>query len=352
MPVVTPHILIEPGKTFEPQSASQTLKGIARTYPGKLFFTLSLVGLENALLLAYPLFAGFAVDSIIRGDVSSALLYAVVVLAFWIVGAARRALDTRTFTRIYADLAVPVILNQRLQNQTDAVAAARVVLARDFVDFFEKHIPTIATALLSVIGAAVMLLVIQPWVGLACLAVLLVCAALLPRFSRRNQELYERLNDRLEQEIGLVQSVGAKTLQRHYQLLSKLRIWLSDREASAYLFVGVVSAILFVIAISQLALSPAVKAGHVYAVMTYLWMFVSSLDETPAIVDHWARLRDIGKRVDPGFGEKAQGRDGNQHSCEVPSTPSSTCAIPLTPDSMAVSVCMTIRTTKGDLNSD
>ncbi|MFP3747728.1 ABC transporter six-transmembrane domain-containing protein, partial [Achromobacter sp. SIMBA_011] len=86
------------------------------------------------------------------------LLYAVVVLGFWVVGAARRALDTRTFTRIYADLAVPVILNQRQQRHSTSKAAARVVLAREFVDFFEKHVPTIATALVSIIGAAAMLL--------------------------------------------------------------------------------------------------------------------------------------------------------------------------------------------------
>jgi ABC-type multidrug transport system fused ATPase/permease subunit len=213
--------------------------------------------------------------------------------------------DTRTFTRIYADLAVPVILNQRLQNQSTSTSAARVVLAREFVDFFEKHVPTIATALVSIVGAAVMLLVIEPWIGLACLAALLLCMTLLPRFARRNQELHERLNDRLEKEIGLVEKVGADTLQRHYRVLSRLRIWLSDREATAYLFVGSVAAVLFVIAISQLALSPAVKAGHVYAVMTYLWTFVSSLDEAPSMVDQLARLRDIGKRVDPGLGDKS-----------------------------------------------
>ena len=104
MPSTTPQILIEESKKIGQQSASQTLKAIAKAYPGKLFCTLSLVALENALLLAYPLFAGFAVDSILRGDASSALFYAAVVMAFWVVGAARRALDTRTFTRIYADL--------------------------------------------------------------------------------------------------------------------------------------------------------------------------------------------------------------------------------------------------------
>ncbi|WP_347902685.1 ABC transporter six-transmembrane domain-containing protein [Pseudomonas purpurea] len=305
MSAVTPQILIDESQKIGQQSASQTLKAIAKAYPGKLFFTLSLVALENALLLAYPLFAGFAVDSIIRGDATSALFYAVVVLAFWVVGAARRAVDTRTFTRIYADLAVPVILNQRLQNQSTSTAAARVVLAREFVDFFEKHVPTIATALVSIVGAAVMLLVIEPWIGLACLGALLLCITLLPRFARRNQELHERLNDRLEKEIGLVEKVGPETLQRHYRVLSRLRIGLSDREATAYLFVGSVAAILFVIAISQLALSPAVKAGHVYAVMTYLWTFVSSLDEAPSMVDQLARLRDIGKRVDPGLSDRS-----------------------------------------------
>lgn len=263
MPAVTPPILLEESKKLGQQSASQTLKAIARAYPGKLSGTLSLVALENALLLAYPLFAGFAVDSIIRGDAGSAVWYAAVVLGFWVVGAARRALDTRTFTRIYADLAVPVILNQRLQRHSTSRAAARVVLARDFVDFFEKHVPTIATALVSIVGAAAMLLVIEPWVGLACLLALLLCVTFMPGFARR---------------IGL-----------------------SDREAIAFLSIGLLAALLFVVAITQLALAPQIKAGHIYAVMTYLWTFVSCLDEAPSMIDQLARLKDIGKRVDPGL---------------------------------------------------
>ena len=301
MQPVTPPIMLEESKRLGQQSASQTLKAIAKAYPGKLFGTLSLVALENALLLAYPLFAGFAVDSIIRGDVGSAVWYAAVVLGFWVVGAARRAVDTRTFTRIYADLAVPVILNQRLQRHSTSRAAARVVLARDFVDFFEKHVPTIATALVSVVGAAGMLLVIEPWVGLACLLALLLCVTLMPGFARRNQRLHERLNNRLEKEIGLVEKVGANTLRRHYHVLSRLRIGLSDREAVAFLSIGLLAALLFVVAISQLALAPEVKAGHIYAVMTYLWTFVSCLDEAPSTIDQLARLKDIGKRVDPGL---------------------------------------------------
>lgn len=100
----------------------------------------------------------------------------------------------------------------------------------------------------------------MPWPRCCCAS--LCCHA----FAQRNQELHERLNNRLEKEIGLVEEVGAPTLRRHYQVLSRLRIWLSDREAAAYLFLGTLAALLFVVAISQLALSPAVKAGHIYAV--------------------------------------------------------------------------------------
>ena len=302
MSSITPEIRIVESEKLAQQSASTTLKAIARNYSGKLFFTLSLVALENALLLAYPLFAGFAVDSIIRGDAHSALFYAVVVLAFWTVGAARRAVDTRTFTRIYADLAVPVILNQRLQNQSTSTAAARVVLAREFVDFFEKHVPTIVTALVSIVGAVAMLLVIEPWIGAAGLAALLLCMTLLPRFARRNQALHERLNDRLEKEIGLVEKSvrprcsGTIASFPSYGSISR------TVKLRRFCLSVLLRPVLFVVAISQLALAPAVKAGHVYAVMTYLWTFVSSLDEAPSMVDQLARLRDIGKRVDPGLG--------------------------------------------------
>lgn len=292
--------LASTGARLGQQSAATTLKAIACAYPGKLLGTFSLVALENLLMLAYPLFAGFAIDAIVRGEARLAVLYALVVLGFWVVGAARRAVDTRTFTRIYAELAVPVVLHQRRQQHGTSKVAARVVLAREFVDFFEKQIPVIATALVSIVGAAAMLLAIEPWVGAACLLALSLCLSCLPRFATRNQALHERLNDRLEQEVALVGRVGRGSLLRHYRHLSSLRVRLSDREAVAYLLLGVMAALLFVVAITCLASAEQAKAGHIYAVMTYLWTFVGSLDEAPSVVDQLARLRDIGKRVDIG----------------------------------------------------
>ncbi|EPF54230.1 ABC transporter transmembrane region family protein [Neisseria meningitidis NM134] len=89
------------------------LKHIAKTHRKRLIGTFFLVGLENLLMLVYPVFGGWAINAVIAGKVWQALLYALVVFLMWLVGAARRIADTRTFTRIYTEIAVPVVLEQR-----------------------------------------------------------------------------------------------------------------------------------------------------------------------------------------------------------------------------------------------
>nr|WP_167365882.1 hypothetical protein [Pseudomonas salomonii] len=46
------------------------------------------------------------------------------------------------------------------------------------------------------------------------------------------------------------------------------------------------------------------RGNTAHAVLTCLWTFVTSMDEAPGMVDQLARLKDIGKRVDPGLGER------------------------------------------------
>ncbi len=73
------------------------LKHIAKTHRKRLIGTFSLVGLENLLMLVYPVFGGRAINAVIAGEVWQALLYALVVLLMWLVGAAR-------YAHVYADL--------------------------------------------------------------------------------------------------------------------------------------------------------------------------------------------------------------------------------------------------------
>ena len=273
------------------------LKNIARTHQYRLIGTFSLVAAENALLLLYSLFGSFAINAIVAGKVWTALLYAALVLVIWLVGAARRAVDTRAFTRIYTDLVVPMIVRQRLGGTGTSTLSARVALSRSFVDFFEHHLPTLVTSLVSIFGAALMLLFIEFWSGVACLVILAIFTALLPRYTRTNDSLYHRLNNRLEKDVDIIGGTLPHGLSRHYNLIARLRVRISNREATGYLAIGVAICALFGTTIALLAVQHGKSAGHIYAVLSYLWIFAISLDDGPRLVEHFSELKDIGKRV-------------------------------------------------------
>ena len=274
------------------------LKHIGQTHRRKLITTFSLVGLDNLLLLVYPVFGGWAINAVMEGNVWQAMLYGVVILLMWIIGAARRAADTRTFTQIYTEIAVPVVLEQRKREVPHSAITARVALSREFVSFFEEHLPIAATSLVSIFGACMMLLILEFWVGVLAIAILALFLWLLPRFAAISENLYFRLNNRLERDNHLIRDGNEHQLYRHYGWFAKLRVLISNREALGYLSIGMAMSVLFGFAFIHMTLKGYGSAGHIYSVSTYLWMFAMSLDDVPRLVEQYSNLKDIGQRVE------------------------------------------------------
>ena len=274
------------------------LKHIGQTHRRKLITTFSLVGLDNLLLLVYPVFGGWAINAVMDGKVWQAMLYGVVVLLMWIIGAARRAADTRTFTQIYTEIAVPVVLEQRKREVPYSAITARVALSREFVSFFEEHLPIAATSLVSIFGACMMLLILEFWVDVLAVAILALFLWLLPHFAAISENLYFRLNNQLERDNHLIRDGNERQLYRHYGWVAKLRVLISNREALGYLSIGMAMSVLFGFAFIHMTLKGYGSAGHIYSVSTYLWMFAMSLDDVPRLVEQYSNLKDIGQRVE------------------------------------------------------
>ena len=278
-------------------NAFKTLKSIATEHNKKLILTFAFVLAENGLFLAYPIFAGFAINAIMQGNTLNALIYALFVLVAWLVGAIRRRVDTQVFANIYAKLAVNVIMNEKQNAKDDSAIIARVALSREFVNFFETHFPMFFTSVISIIGSAFMLIFVEPKVAVACFAVMTFFLIFLPRYIKKNDDLYLRLNDRLEKEAKVIGVFNKSTLNRHYDIVSKFRIAISNREAMSYFIIGISASLLFLVAIIVLS-SQQTNAGHIYSVMTYIWNFVISLDDSPKLIEEFSNLKDIGKRID------------------------------------------------------
>lgn len=248
------------------------------------------------LFLLYPLVGSFAVNAVLNHDVFNALVYALMVFIIWLVGSARRAVDTRAFVRIYANLAVKAIINEKQKGSTSS-AVAHANLSRQFVAFFEEHLPILITASFNVVGSVIMLLIIEFYSGVIAFLILAIFILILPSYTQKNDKLYFKLNNRLEKEVGVIEKNQPNELLKHYDLLAKIRIAISNREALAYLLIGLSLAILFGATLAILA-QKDVQAGHIYAVITYLWGFAMSLDDMPRLVEKFSELKDIGNRVE------------------------------------------------------
>ena len=127
-------------------------------------------------------------------------------------------------------------------------------------------------------------------------------------FCRHQRKPVFRLNNSLERDNHLIRKGDRRQLYRHYGLVARLRVLISNREAFGYLCVGTAIGILFGFAFVMMTLKGYGSAGHVYSVSTYLWMFAMSLDDVPRLVEQYSNLKDIGQRIGVG-GTEHQSRN-------------------------------------------
>ena len=90
---------------------------------------------------------------------------------------------------------------------------------------------------------------------MACFVVMTFFLIFLPRYIKKNDDLYLRLNDRLEKEAKVIGVFNKSTLNRHYDVVSKFRIAISNREAMSYFIIGISASLLFLVAINSAKLA-------------------------------------------------------------------------------------------------
>jgi hypothetical protein len=89
------------------------LWAIFAAYRWRILVTYALFNLENLLRLAQPLVLGWAIHDLLRSSVLGLAIFFGQHVLYLAVSAGRRLYDTRCFTRIHADLATALVLDQR-----------------------------------------------------------------------------------------------------------------------------------------------------------------------------------------------------------------------------------------------
>ena len=281
---------------------TQLLQTIFEKYRGRIVVTYAVTLAENLFELCYPSLTGLAVNGLLKHDFTGLALLLGVWFAHTATGVFRQSYDTRVFSAIYTDLATRTVSEQETMGVSTSQIVARSSLSREFVNFFERDVPSTVNSVFGLLGALVLLFFYDVWSAVFCIFLLIPLALLNRRYSKRTLTLNKRLNDQLEREVSVLTRRMPSRVFGHYRLLSKWRISLSDAEAMDWGLMELFSIGLSAAVIIRIASLPHIEPGTIYAMLAYLWNFIASLNNVPGLVQQLSRLKDIAHRMDQSLG--------------------------------------------------
>lgn len=273
------------------------MKAVVREHRTRICLTYILFVLENVIRMSEPFFLGLAVDGLISGSGHGLLIYVVPCVSRILIGAFRHLYDTRTFSGIYAELAVSLVQRQRMARVSVTRIVARTAMSREFIDFFERDVPIIVYGLFNVVGSILMIGHYDITSMLLCLGLCLPICVISRVHAVATGALNHQLNDEYEQQVDTITDGTANELDAHFQTQRRLQVCISDREAASF---TLNHALLLVV--TALCLFSACRvsrdAGNLLAMVQYLTLLSASFTQLPFLVQQITCLKDIVARIE------------------------------------------------------
>jgi ABC-type multidrug transport system fused ATPase/permease subunit len=280
-----------------PPGVVLTPRSLFAVYHWRILATYALTAVENLLRLAQPLVLGWAINDLLTGQTFGLIVLVIQHLSHLIVGLTRQVYDTRAFTAIYSDLVTRMIRQQRDLGVDVSRVSARAALSREFVDFFERSVPTAIRAAFSIIGSLIMLAWYDPIVVVICLGLMLPAALVNRVYARWTRRLSRGLHDQLEREVDVIDAARPEDLRAHFDEIASWRVRLSNAEAINFGLMELFILGVIVLVLVRTCQLPDILAGDLFAVFRYLMLMLIGFDQIPRLVHQISRLQDVKDRM-------------------------------------------------------
>lgn len=272
-----------------------TVATLIRKFLRPISLTWLLTLCETTLTALIPLFMGFAIDGLLKGDTDALIRLATILAGLIVIGVARRVYDTRAYGTIRVALGTELI--GRSGKAPVSRQNARLGMGRELVDFLETEVPAVMNSVVQLTIALVILFTFHPYLSCAAMAsavlIVIVYWAFHGRFFRLNGEH----NHQTEQQVKILESRAPGGILSHLDRLRRIEIRLSDTEAFVYgaIFLVLLAFIVFNLWFATTHLAASV--GTIFSIISYSWEFVESALVLPMTLQGWSRLTEIMQRI-------------------------------------------------------
>ena len=276
------------------------MHALLKRFAGRFVLTLTLVVLEAAGWVLFPLVIGRAIDSVLADSTRGLYEFAILGIVTMGIAILRRVVDSRAYARIYVTLGEEMA--DAAADSSTSTRTARLGMLREIVEFFENSLPELINSVIGLAGTVLILAALNVPVFLGCLAVAVATVVLYALTGGLTIRYNQGLNDEHERQVDAVDSGDPARLAKHLRAMMRWNIRLSDLEAANFGINWVFMIALLVFAVSA-ATTETTEYGAVFAIVMYVFQFVESMLMLPFFYQQWLRLREISGRLAEAEGE-------------------------------------------------
>ncbi|GGX17327.1 ABC transporter six-transmembrane domain-containing protein [Undibacterium macrobrachii] len=268
-----------------------------KTHRNAISFTYVLTLIEKLCLLALPAAIGMAIDDLLQRKMHGLLVLLILWFFQLILCFIRQRYDTRIFSDIYARLAERTAIVQIKQGHGVSKVSARVELARELVSFLEIEVPAIFRNITAVVGSLLLLFSYDQEAGWLATLVLIPMLGANKWYLARAQRYNRGLNNQIEREVTILQNAQGVSIARHFQLLKRWKVALSDAQNLTWVVTELATIVVLICMLWNFTHSPLFSAGAAYAMLAYMRDYVDGLNDVPYVVNSFVRMRDTINRL-------------------------------------------------------
>ncbi len=217
-----------------------------------------------------------------------------------IAGGVLRIASERVYGRMYARVAEGLATRAKESKVSVAVTASRAELGRELVAFFEERVPAAMTDFVSLVGVLIALYTYDWRISAACFTILVPLFFVLRAYDRNVSRLTEDMNALREQNTTIFANEPPEGVLGHFNKVADIKRSIGTWNSINF---GALRGALLVVFVAVLYVSidlDGLSTGDVFAIVTYIWTYVTAIESIPDLLENLTSVRDVRKRLQPG----------------------------------------------------
>jgi ABC-type multidrug transport system fused ATPase/permease subunit len=284
------------------------LLDLFRTYKKKILFIFSLTIIENVAWIIEPWIFGTLIDEFIlkaNGSVFHLSPIKFLPLFLWILlyainsgtGTVRRMYEPKIFQNIFADIVTKISERGNRDNVNASVVTGRAQLSHEYINFLQYRIPELMEQSIAIVGAICALTIFDWRISAACLLVVIPLGIIGQFYNKRVLYLQKDLHDQYETIVDTFVTKKPENIRSIYKSMANIQSKIGKYNGFNFGFMRLTLLIVFLVVLYISIDMDNFTTGDIYAIVSYLWTFITSAEYLPELMESRASLKDISGRI-------------------------------------------------------